>query len=261
MLAWLENEWTELRGALRRVHWQAAVVLVAATVLVLVQLQIGGRPFYWSNIAERLDPTNQQLGAWAWWFSVQGITGFLVPVLILVVAFKRKPSEIGLGLGDWKLAGILALLYMIPVTIGTWVLSDGADFQHQYPHHKEAAFSWQVFGIYHVLFLFYWIGWEYLWRGFVLFGTAPAFGLGAIFVQMVPFAVLHAGKPAAEAYLSILGGLLLAAVVWRCRSFWIAVPIHAFQMLVLDFWVSLRLRTGASGWGFEALREAFRGLG
>ena len=106
------------------------------------------------------------------------------------------------------------------------------------------------------------MGWEYLWRGFVLFGTAPALGAPlAIVAQTVPFAILHAQKPAAEAYLSVLGGLALGALVWRCRSFWIAVPLHAAQMVVLDLWATLRHRTGASGIGLDALWQALGGLG
>ena len=105
------------------------------------------------------------------------------------------------------------------------------------------------------------MGWEYLWRGFVLFGTAPTLGLYAIFVQALPFAALHVTKPWPEALLSIVGGIALGALVWRCRSFWIAVPIHAAQMMLLDFWSALRIRTGASGWGLEALGQALGALG
>jgi hypothetical protein len=112
--------------------------------------------------------------------------------------------------------------------------------------------------VYEGLFLFYWIGWEYLWRGFVLFGTARTFGVYAIVVQMVPFAILHYEKPLPEALLSILGGLALGALVWRCRSFWIAVPIHFFQMLMLDFWCTLRLRTEIHGISPGALVDVFR---
>ncbi|MDX1420547.1 MAG: CPBP family intramembrane glutamic endopeptidase [Rubricoccaceae bacterium] len=257
----LRSEWHGFRDGLRRLDTQATVVLTAAVVLVFLQLQFGTRSFFADHVAA--DPADARgLPGWAWWFGMQGVLGFLIPVLILTVGFRRRPSEIGLGLGDWKLAGVLALLYAVPVVIGTWVLSNGADFQAHYPHLDAAQTDWGVFLAYEALFLFYWIGWEYLWRGFVLFGTAPAFGLGAIVVQMVPFAILHADKPAAEAYLSILGGLALGALVWRCRSFWIAVPIHAFQMLALDFWCSLRARSGAEGIGLDALAEALRtGLG
>ncbi len=261
MIDRLRHEWQAFLSGTRKLDRQMVVVLISAVVLIFLQLQFGNRLFFWDHIADAFDPDDQELFAWIWWFGIQGITGFLIPVLILTVGFKRKPSEIGLGLGDWKLATILALVYAVPVIIGTWVLSNGADFQAQYPHFEGAESKWTVFLIYEAAFLCYWLGWEYLWRGFVLFGTAPAFGAGAIVVQMVPFALLHAGKPAAETYLSILGGLALGVLVWRCRSFWIAIPIHAFQMLMLDFWCTLRARSGAVGNGLDALMDAFGSIG
>ena len=235
---------------------RAAVVLIAATLLVLLQIQVGTRATY-RGLGNPLGTADPELGAWAWWFGMQGITGFVVPALVLLLAFRWTPRRAGLGLGDWRLAGALALAYLPLVAVGTWVLSDGAGFQAQYPHLFSARDSWATFAVYEALFLFYWVGWEYLWRGFVLFGTAPAVGAPlAVVVQTVPFAILHADKPAAEAYLSVLGGLALGALVWRCRSFWIAVPIHAAQMLLLDLFCTLRFRTGATGIGLDALATA-----
>src|SRR5690606_7144010 len=149
--------------------------------------------------------------------------------------------------------------YLPLVLVGTWILSDMPSFQRMYPHLSTAASSWKVFVAWEFLFLFYWIGWEYLWRGFVLFGTAPAFGVNAIFVQAMPFAILHMDKPLAEALLSSVGGVALGALVRRCRSVWIAVPIHALQMFALDFFCTMRVRTGASGIGFDAFLRLFGG--
>lgn len=253
----LRREWHAFRHGLRRLDRQATVVLVAAVVLVLLQLQVGNRAFFADHVAA--DPADaRELAGWAWWFGMQGLLGFVVPVLVLILGFWRRPSEIGLGLGDWKLAGALALAYAVPVLVGTWVLSSGADFQAQYPHLDAAQDDWGVFLAYEALFVFYWVGWEYLWRGFVLFGTAHTFGVHAVFVQAVPFALLHLNKPLAEALLSIVGGVALGALVWRCRSFWIAVPIHAAQMIILDFWCTLRIRTGVSGIDPAALVALFR---
>ena len=265
MIDRLRGEWQPFRdavGGLSLNARRAAIVLLVATVLVLFHLQVGGRAFYRGTLDNLLGFQDPEFGAWAWWFGLQGVLGFIVPALILVVGFRWSPRQAGLGLGDWKLASIIALVYLPLVIVGTWVLSDGAAFQAQYPHYYGAKTDWGDFLLYQALFLFYWMGWEYLWRGFVLFGTAPAVGAPlAIVIQTVPFAILHAQKPPAEAYLSVLGGLALGALVWRCRSFWIAVPIHAAQMLALDFWCALRHRTGASGVGWDALAEAFRGLG
>ena len=257
----LAREWAAFRRTLASLDRQAIFVLVAATVLVLLQLQIGSRRFFRAEFADALDPASVPLWSWAWWFGVQGVLGFVIPVIALMVLFKRTPSEIGLGLGDWKLASIIAGLYLPLVAVGTWVLSADPAFQAEYPRLDSVTYDWGVFATFHLLFLFYWVGWEYLWRGFVLFGTAPAFGPLAIVVQTVPFAILHASKPPAEAYLSILGGLALGALVWRCRSFWIAVPIHAAQMVLIDFFCALRIRTGVTGYGPGAFFEALRGLG
>ena len=238
---------------------RAIAVLLAAVVLVLIQTQVGTRAVY-RALGNPLGTDDPELGGWAWWFGIQGITGFVVPVLVLLAAFRWTPRQAGLGLGDWRLAGGLALAYLPLVAVGTWVLSDGAGFQTQYPHYYGARDSWAAFAAFEALFVFYWIGWEYLWRGFVLFGTAPALGVPlAIVAQTVPFAILHADKPPAEAYLSILGGLALGALVWRCRSFWIAVPIHAAQMILLDLFCTLRFRTGATGIGPSALWQALGG--
>ncbi len=257
MLSRLRAEWRAFVDGARALDRQLVVVLILATALVLLQFQIPDRDFYWDHVSDWVRDDQRMLGEWAWWFSMQGVLGFVIPVLLLALVFKRSTAEMGLGLGDWRLAGGLALAYFPLVVVGTWVLSDGAGFREQYPHFHGAAVDWRLFLLYEGLFLLYWMGWEYLWRGFVLFGTAPALGPGtAIVVQMVPFALLHASKPAAEAYLAILGGLGLGALVWRCKSFWIAVPIHAYQMLSLDLWSVLRVRSGATGVGLDALRQA-----
>lgn len=205
----------------------------------------------------QIAPEATALQAWSWWFSIQGVTGFLIPILVLMIGFRHRPVKIGLGLGDWKLALVVFAFYTPVVIIGTWVLSDTKAFQLEYPHYRGAIDSWPLFLVYHGLFLLYWLGWEYLWRGFILFGTQHTFGIHAIFVQAVPFALLHVDKPTSELVLSLIGGILLGALVWRCRSFWIAVPIHSVQMLVLDFWCTLRLRSGVNGTGLDALSTAF----
>ncbi len=255
----LRQEWRALQRGVRTLDLQTVCVLLLCAALVAIQFKVGSRHFFFAEVLPIQVTVHRELLSWGWWFVVQGVAGFVLPVLVLRLAFKQSWSAMGLGLGDWRLAGVLALLYLPIVTIGTWVLSNGAAFQAQYPHLRAAAFDWQLFAVYHALFLCYWIGWEYLWRGFVLFGTRHTFGLYAILIQAVPFALLHLQKPVAELALSLVGAVALGALVWRCRAFWIAVPIHALQMLVLDLWCALRLRTSAEGIGLDALWLALTG--
>jgi len=248
----IRREWQTLRRSLQTLDAQTVCVLLLCILLVVVQSSLGSRRFFLSTVMPDAWQGDRQLLSWGWWFAVQGITGFMVPVILLRLVFRKSWYAMGLGLGDWRLAGFLALLYLPLVLVGTWVLSDGANFQAEYPHYRNAVQHWRLFILYHVLFLLYWVGWEYLWRGFVLFGTAHTLGPYAIFVQAIPFALLHLQKPLPEMLLSVVGGVAIGALAWRCRSFWIAVPIHAFQMLFLDLWCVLRIRTGVQGIGPSA---------
>lgn len=257
----LRSEWRRLRRAVASLDGQTTFVLIVAALIVVLQVTLGDRELFRRHLASFLPPTWHGLASWGWWFSVQGVLGFVVPAAALWLFFDNDPDEMGLGLGAWRLAAVIAGLYLPLAAAGTWVLSDGGAFQQQYPHYTPATRDWTVFLIYEALFLFYWIGWEYLWRGFVLFGTAPTFGLYAIFVQALPFAALHVSKPWPEALLSIVGGIALGALVWRCRSFWIAVPIHAAQMMLLDLWCTLRVRTGVSGVDLDALFDLVARVG
>ncbi len=257
----LRSEWNRLRSATRSLNSQTTFVLVFAALMVVLQFNLGDRNLFYQHFASVVPRSWHGLGSWGWWFGMQGLLGFVLPAVALRLFFSNDLEDIGLSPGNWRLATLIAALYLPLVAVGTWVLSDGAAFQEQYPHHAPAARNWNTFLIYEALFLFYWMGWEYLWRGFVLFGTAPTLGLYAIFVQALPFAALHVSKPWPEALLSIAGGVFLGALVWRCRSFWIAVPIHAAQMMLLDLWCTLRVRTGVSGIGLDALGQIVSNLG
>ena len=252
----IRNEWERVRRAADSLDRQTVVVLLVTALLVIFQMQFGDRRWFRSDIAPLLGIEDPGLWSWGWWFAIQGVLGFIVPVAILRLGFKRSWSDMGLAGGDSRFAWIVAGLYMPLVVIGTWFLSDSVSFQSHYPHYGPAATDWSIFLVYEGLFLFYWFGWEYLWRGFVLFGTRHTFGLYAILIQTMPFAIMHYNKPMPEALLSILGGVALGALVWRARAFWIAIPIHAAQMLILDTWCSLRIRSGTQGTGLVALWDA-----
>ena len=62
----------------------------------------------------------------------------------------------------------------------------------------------------------------------MLFGLKRDFGEGAILVQMIPFALLHAGKPEVETIGCILTGLYFGYVAYRTNSIWPVFVIHLF---------------------------------
>jgi membrane protease YdiL (CAAX protease family) len=72
-------------------------------------------------------------------------------------------------------------------------------------------------------------GWEFIWRGFLLFGMAAFLGPGpAIWLQAVPFAFMHLGKPEVETLTTIFGGAAFGFVAWKTGSFFYPFLIHWF---------------------------------
>ena len=70
------------------------------------------------------------------------------------------------------------------------------------------------------------IGWEFFFRGWILFGYARKFGAEALWLQAVPFALAHIGKPEIETLSTIFGGFAFGWVAWRTRSFLYPFLIH-----------------------------------
>jgi membrane protease YdiL (CAAX protease family) len=144
-----------------------------------------------------------------------------VPLLIILFVQRDKPKEYGFRLGDWK-AGLaltgLVILFCIPILYFTAVLDTN----------MQDYYDWQFrpgLALYSFLDL---IGWEFFFRGWILFGYARKFGDDALWLQAVPFALAHLGKPEVETLSTIFGGFLFGLVAWRSKSFIYAFLCHWF---------------------------------
>ena len=70
-------------------------------------------------------------------------------------------------------------------------------------------------------------------------------------MQMLPFVILHNGKPAPETFSAILGGIALGILALRTNSFLYGVFVHMGIMLLIDFICSIRFRIGDYGVGID----------
>jgi membrane protease YdiL (CAAX protease family) len=71
-------------------------------------------------------------------------------------------------------------------------------------------------------------GWEFFFRGWILFTYARKFGPEALWLHAVPFALAHIGKPEVETLSTIFGGFAFGWVAWRTKSFFYPFLIHWF---------------------------------
>ncbi|HLE74286.1 MAG TPA: CPBP family intramembrane glutamic endopeptidase [Anaerolineales bacterium] len=152
----------------------------------------------------------------------------LIPLLVIALAFRKSPGEFGFQWGDWRAGLALTAIVIAAAAPVLWLIarSDPAMLRYYAQQWSAAA------PVYAFLDL---IGWEFFFRGFLLFGYARKFGSHAIWLQAVPFALAHLSKPAVETYSTIFGGFLFGLVAWRTRSFVYPFLIHWFVTVFTIF--------------------------
>lgn len=201
-------------GERLHIDWKIAVLTIVSTILLM------------------LDYYHFPLLPWDTWFPKWADTGismkvldrtllyFIIPMFIVLVIFRDKPRDFGFTFGDWKAGIIITLGGIILIAPILWLVGRGDPSMQKYYEPQVAGLPWNTF-----LDLF---GWEYIFRGWLLFGYARRFGPEALWLQAVPFALAHIGKPEIETLSTIFGGFAFGWVAWRTKSFVYPLIIHWF---------------------------------
>jgi membrane protease YdiL (CAAX protease family) len=190
-----------------RFDWKIVTITIVSTLLLMVDHY-------------------HQLTSWKSYDRI--ILYLFVPLLFILLVFRENPKEYGFRLGDWR-AGLVitlgALAVMLPVL---WLLIGGDSSMKEY----YQPLLGPTLPLYTFLELF---GWEFFFRGWLLFGYARRFGAEALWLQAVPFALAHIGKPEVETLSTIFGGFAFGWVAWRTKSFLYPFLIHwaIFTFVVL----------------------------
>ena len=70
---------------------------------------------------------------------------------------------------------------------------------------------------------------------------------------MIPFVILHNGKPVEETFGAIAGGIALGILAFRTRSVYYCVVTHMSVMLSIDLISTLRFRANDYGVGIHSI--------
>jgi membrane protease YdiL (CAAX protease family) len=164
-----------------------------------------------------------------WLLAVPLVVGLFC---LAVAARGFDPGRWGCGLGDLKWWGPrvgVCLAVLVPALVLAVVLDPKlASF---YPTWKPARQGGSAFVLCHLGVALDFIGWEFLFRGFLLFGLARLWGpKKAIWAQAIPFFLLHHDKPPLELFSSLPGGLAAGWFCLRAGTFLPLWIIHGVQM-------------------------------
>lgn len=175
-----------------------------------------------------------RLARLSYWSGTTFLGYFIIPALIICFVFKQPLRDFGLPRPSKNIPFGLTLglyLVMLPFLVA---VAFTKSFQSTYPFYQFAdrslfdLFAWMM--VYAAQFF----ALEFFYRGFLIHGLKHRFGVYAIFVSMIPYVMIHFGKPLPETLGSIIAGIALGAISYHYRSVWPAVSLHIAIAISMD---------------------------
>ncbi len=166
---------------------------------------------------------------------------FLVAPLATLVAYGKNPMDFGLKIGDWR-KGLIWVGGGLAVFFVTALLSSSSEeMRKQYPFSKSAMDNPKRFVVYELLYLFfYYTGWEFLFRGFLLFALVRFNPVLGILVQIIPSVLLHINHPESETWGAVVAGLIFGFIAYSTGSILYTWILHASMGIMLDTAIYLK---------------------
>jgi uncharacterized protein len=159
----------------------------------------------------------------------------LVPMMLILLVFRKEPSEFGFGVGDprrgYFLAGVFFLL-LLPLMI---FAATRSEYQRYYPLDPRATYNLAGLCRFELVYGVYLFCWEFFFRGFLLFGLGRWLGFWSVFVQAAAFGIMHWGKP--EFLPSFFSGVILGILALRSRSFMPCFVLHWAISMTFDIFI------------------------
>ncbi len=226
------------KGLLSGDHRKPTIILILASLIITTWKYYGSQSFYLSDLQQYVviagDPgLTSEIYVFGAAFLLMG----LLPVAVIRLVFRESLRDYGFQLGDWRF-GWKAFAVMAPVMVLSTIPSASMpDFMQEYPIYKGAGESGAAFASHAVRYLFFYIGWETLFRGFMQFGLRSLGDWNAILIQTAISCIAHIGKPSGEIYSSIIGALVWGIVVFRSRSLLYVLLVHWLLGVSLDWFI------------------------
>ena len=159
----------------------------------------------------------------------------ILPMCYLMLS-NSKLSEVG-----WKHTVpkkhlsiyIIFAFIIVPVII---IAATTEKFQNTYPFFKFNPFihSWQQFAIWETGYMFQFVAVEFFFRGFLLFSLARFIGPYAVYVSVIPYCMIHFGKPLPETIGAIIAGIVLGKMALASKSILPGILIHCLVGCLMD---------------------------
>ncbi len=234
MLKILQNDVKQFKKDFKEIDKKTFIIFVSSIILFTLSWYFSTPKFFTQNFKIHSNLEISEQYSFTYWFILDTILFLLIPISIIKFQFKESIVNYGLNL-KLKLNGIvivfLSIILFLPII---FIVSVSENFVQYFPLMQNAKSSLSQFIKYEIFFLLFIFSWEFIFRGYFLFGLEQKFGIYSIFIQMIPFVILHNGKPFIETFASIFGGIFLGYLAYKFRTIIYGFLIHSIILVTLD---------------------------
>ena len=176
------------------------------------------------------------------WWAFARIAGYVfIPALFIPLIPGLRFRDCGLsfkGFLDHLWIYVFLFFIVLPAVL---IVSFRPDFSNYYPFYKDTHYphGWKDFMIWEAMYFAQFVSLEFFFRGFMLHPLKKHLGAYSIFAMMVPYCMIHFGKPFLETIAAIIAGGVLGTLSLKTRSIWCGALIHitvAFSMDMAALW-------------------------
>lgn len=169
-----------------------------------------------------------------WWALFKLFNYGLLPILCIKLVLKQRLSDFGVvWVENRRIIALYASMLLIVAPFVYWASTTNA-FLRTYPKYSGAGESIPQLVIWELAYALQFLMLEFFFRGFLIFSLARYIGGLAVFVMVVPYAMIHLGKPLAECLGSIIAGTVLGTIALRTGSIWGGVAVHCCVAWSMD---------------------------
>jgi membrane protease YdiL (CAAX protease family) len=218
-----------------RFSWLVLAILVVVAVSLTIQEYIGDRSYF-----DRTFPVHGKIGkyyeleSFGWWSGWRVIGYVVMPIALILCLPGQRLRDYHVSLRHFfKHLWIYVVLFLCILPAVLYASTTPA-FRHTYPFYRLANRSAFDLWVWEALYAAQFISLEFFFRGFILQGLRKPLGANAVFVMIVPYCMIHYGKPLPETLGAIFAGIILGTLAIRTRSIWGGVLIHIGVALTMD---------------------------
>lgn len=201
-------------------HKKEGLIWLSSIVLMTIWVYQGSAHYY-LNLDFLPQSFDQHVLAWdkyTYHHLATFVLFFLCPALIVKFVLKEHLRDYGVQLGDWKWGLKITLVAVLIVTPAIYLSSFDEAFLREYPLTMLSMWSMELFLAWSAIYILYYIGWEFLFRGFLLHGLKQMGYIHSLMAQTAISTIIHIGKPQGEMIGAIIGGLFMGWLAHRSKS-------------------------------------------